>query len=81
MPPVGSICYDICPPYNYGNPIFLLCYPCPYDCYTCSDINSSMCTSCSTIDFRQLNIITGRCDPMPTYYDDGTNTATALHCN
>jgi cysteine-rich repeat protein len=77
-----DICYDICPARYYGDSQFL-CQPCPlssYDCYQCN--SSGLCTTCSnSTDFRVMNSSTNRCNPMPGYYDEGTNNSTAKPCN
>jgi len=59
----------------------MLCLPClNYDCYYCTA--NGTCIICNaTLDYRVLNIATGRCIPLDTYYDDGLNHYLALPCD
>jgi len=67
------LCYKDCPLRFYGNKQYQICQPCPYDCLTC-DIYSN-CLSCDQDkDNRKLFSATGRCLPLPGYYDNGTTT-------
>lgn len=76
----GDTCYDICPARYYGDAQFL-CQKCVnYDCYQCS--SAGACTVCSnSSDFRVMNTSTNRCDPMPGYYDVGSNNSMAQPCS
>lgn len=51
----------------------MICLPCAYDCYTCS--NNFTCDTCNPADNRQFNSSTGRCDPIYNYYDSGVSGA------
>lgn len=56
-----SLCVDACPPRTYIQANTVNCLPCASDCFSCT--NSSTCTACnSSIDNRQLNTTTGRCN-------------------
>lgn len=65
------LCYDICPNGKYPDIPTLQCLPCLYSCVTCSSY--SVCTNCSSTDFRVL--IANNCPPIPGYYDNSTSTA------
>lgn len=70
-----NTCYDICPIRYSSNTLDYQCDECPtYDCYYCG--NNGLCTQCnSTLDFRILNNVTNRCDPLSGYYDNGVSQA------
>ncbi len=52
-----------------------------YDCLKCED-NINICSKCSSeADFRIMNTLTNRCDPIIGYYDDGTNSSIAKMCD
>lgn len=83
-----QLCYDQCSVRWYGS-TSMICLPCLYDCYTCS--NGTTCSSCNaTTDYRSLS--TNRCIPLAGYYENGSTQAqpcsspcatcvtTASHC-
>lgn len=69
--PATVLCHDLCPPYNYVNTTYNLCLPCHYSCLHCSyPENSTACLTCSSTDYRALEIDTCPCSP--GYFDNGT---------
>jgi len=76
----SDICYDICPNLYYEDSTNYLCQNCTaYDCLKC--VSNGTCTACDTTT-RALNSSTGRCDPLPGYYDTGSLNASICdsHC-
>jgi len=72
-------CQSDCVPRTYADKTTLTCKSCPYDCYTCN--SNGTCISCnSTVDHRQLNQTTLRCDPQDGYYDSQNQTTVSLKC-
>ena len=69
-----TLCLAICAPRYYYNNMTNTCSICPYDCYTCN--NLQQCTSCNTNDHRYLN--TTRCLPNPGFYE--TYQSITLQC-
>ena len=62
-----NLCYTTCLPRFFKNTTARTCEHCDYDCYTCASAGS--CLTCNeTLDFRQFNSTTSRCDPMVGYY-------------
>jgi proprotein convertase subtilisin/kexin type 5 len=62
------LCHADCSPRFVGNSSSLTCDLCPFDCYTCDQ--TGVCLSCNaTTDFRQLSVISGRCNPIAGYYE------------
>lgn len=56
-----------CPSRTIFNTATNICDLCPYDCYTC-DL-AGKCLSCSrNVDYRELNITSSRCQPLPGYF-------------
>lgn len=76
-----TICYDICPDHYYEDSTNWLCKPCIASAYACRKcLVNGTCTLCdNTTDFRVLNTSTGKCDPLPGYYNTGV--AIAAQCN
>jgi hypothetical protein len=59
----------------YRNITTYACELCPLDCYTCSSTNQS-CLSCNaSVDHRELNSSTGRCQPILGYYESNVTVA------
>jgi proprotein convertase subtilisin/kexin type 5 len=70
----SGVCASQCPARQYFSSS---CQPCAYDCLYC---NSTACFSCdATTDFRQLNLTSGRCDPLPGYFE--SNVAISTPCS
>lgn len=70
-----TICYDLCPIRYASNTSDFQCDKCPtVDCYYCG--NNGKCIQCSaSVDFRVMNNVTMRCDPLPGYYESGVSAA------
>jgi len=67
-----ALCSTDCPLRYYSNRQYKICQPCPYDCFTCDKYSN--CLSCDQKnDHRKLFDVTGRCLPLPGYYDNGTS--------
>lgn len=67
-----------CPVRTYRSSSTYNCEACPFDCYTC-DMFTLLCLTCNgTTDFRTLNSTSGRCEPLPNYYE--SNTTVAAQC-
>ena len=72
--PLTNLCTLFCPTNGYyTNATNYSCLPCSYSCDTCS--NQTLCDSCSAISNRIFN--NGFCDPMPGFFDNGTQVAPA----
>lgn len=56
---VTFLCQDSCAPYEYPDPVDLICKPCNNTlCYTCSGSNSNLCLSCAA----NYALTSGTCD-------------------
>lgn len=65
-----SLCYSTCQDRQFKDDLTLTCQPCAssaFDCLTC-DLHGACLTCSSSLDFRQLNASTSRCDPLPGYF-------------
>jgi len=63
----SSLCYTSCLVRTFGDSLTRQCLSCSFDCYTCNELGS--CLTCnSTTDYRKINNLTKRCDPLDGYF-------------